>query len=352
MSKVVGFIVGHPVIIVIISLLPILAGAYFLPGLEKDIRSDAFLADDNPALVYKQKIKEQFGLGDPLIVAVVDDSPAGVFNTATLQLLQNLSDQIAELPNINESRVTSLATEKRISATPDGMEIEPFFTAPPESASELARLRDAIREQPLFLGTLISEDGRVALIIAEMHDESLAGQSYSNVKAVVEQADVPANVTVHVTGEGAIIGYLGEYVDADAQKLIPLCGLVILLILILAYRGVAPALFTGVIVLATLSITIGTMAAANIAFYVITNALPVILIGISVADAIHIYMHYFDAQAERPDAAVSDLVTGTVEAMWRPITLTSLTTAAGFLGLYVKLTCPPSAISGCLLLSA
>jgi predicted RND superfamily exporter protein len=341
LSKIFGYIVRHPALIVAISLLPVLAGAYFLPGLEKDIRSDAFLADDNPALVYKQKVKEQFGLGDPLIVAIVDDSPTGVFNTAALELLQNLSDQIADLPNINESRVTSLATEKRIAATPDGMEIEPFFTTPPESDSELAELRDAVRDQPLFLGTLISEDGRVALIIAEMHDESLAGQSYRNIQAVVRATPTPADVTVHVTGEGAIIGYLGEYVDADAQKLIPLCGLVILLILVVAYRAVAPALYTGVIVLATLAITIGAMAAANIAFYVITNALPVILIGISVADAIHIYMHYFDSQAERPDASVSELVTATLEAMWRPITLTSLTTAAGFLGLYAAAYMPP-----------
>ena len=80
------------------------------------------------------------------------------------------------------------------------------------------------------------------------------------------------------------------------NQLIPFCALVILLILVIAYRGISPALFTVMIVAATLSITMGAMAVAGVPFYVITNALPVVLIGISVADAIHIYMHYFDLQ--------------------------------------------------------
>jgi predicted RND superfamily exporter protein len=148
-------------------------------------------------------------------------------------------------------------------------------------------------------------------------------------------------VELHVAGEGAIIGYLGGYVDADARRLIPFCALVITLVLIFAYRGIVPALITNGLFIATLLITMGLMAAADVPFYVITNALPVILIGISVADAIHIYLHFFDLTRQKPGSDVRTLVEETVSTMWRPITLTSLTTMAGFLGLYFSGYMPP-----------
>ena len=87
--------------------------------------------------------------------------------------------------------------------------------------------------------------------------------------------------------------------------------------------------------------TLSVMAASLVAFFVITNALPVILIGISVADAIHIYSHYFDLQAEQPLKNRKELVVETMVGMWRPVTLTTLTTMAGFLGLYFAAYMPP-----------
>ena len=41
---------------------------------------------------------------------------------------------------------------------------------------------------------------------------------------------------VYVAGEGAVTEYLGEYIDADSRRLYPLIGLVIIIILLIAYR--------------------------------------------------------------------------------------------------------------------
>lgn len=78
----------------------------------------------------------------------------------------------------------------------------------------------------------------------------------------------------------------------------------------------------------------------------ITNALPVILIGISVADAIHIFSEYYDLQARYPYRSVTSLVVETMAEMWRPVTLTTMTTVAGFLGLYLAADMPPFSFFG------
>ena len=83
------------------------------------------------------------------------------------------------------------------------------------------------------------------------------------------------------------------------------------------------------------------MAAFGIAFFVVTNALIVILIGIAVADSIHIFSQYYEEYAKRPEADAREVVIHTMTEMWRPITLTTFTTVAGFIGLYLASEMPP-----------
>ncbi|MFT6958394.1 MAG: putative RND superfamily exporter protein [Halieaceae bacterium] len=333
--------VARPKTLLTLSMVLMAAALMFLPQLYKDTRSDAFLAADNPALVYREKVKEQFGLSDPLVIAVVSEGGGGVFTPQTLQLVEWLTDAVMELPNIDAARVKSLATEKNIVGSAEGMDVIPFFDPVPQTLAESATLREAIEDFPLYYGSLVARDGKATLVVAEMVDELAAEGSYQRIMALVAAAPVVEGVEIHVAGEGAIAGYLGSYIDADAQRLNPLAGLIITLIMIYAFRRFSPALFGNVIIAASVFITLGVMAGNGIAFFVITNALPVILIGISVADAIHIYSTYFELQAKEPDRDITDLTVATMVEMWRPITLTSITTAAGFLGLYLAAYMPP-----------
>lgn len=334
-------IVNRPWWVIMLSLLLSAWAASYLPELKQDLRSDAFLASDNPALVYRDIVKEQFGLSDPLVLAIVDEGPGGIYKPAVLSVLQRLTDDVSELHNIDSSRVVSLATENNIVSSPEGMEVIPFLENVPDSAQAMTRLRKDLEQFPLYLGSLVSEDGHAALIIAELVDEDQAESTYHAMMDLVQVVSLPPGVVVHVAGEGAVMGYLVSYVDADARRLVPFAGIMIILVILLAYRQWTPALMCSVLMLATLVMTLGLMASQGVPIYVISNALPVVLVGISVADAIHIYSHYFYLQASQPTRDRRDLVVETMLAMWRPVTLTTLTTMAGFLGLYFAGYMPP-----------
>jgi predicted RND superfamily exporter protein len=336
-----GYIVKRPVIFIVTGLMMCCGAGLFLPSLEKDVRSDAFLAADNSALIYRDIVKEQFGLSDPLVVAVVSEADHGIYSPATLEFVRALTEEIDGLSNIDTTRTVSLATENNIRSTQDGMDIVPFLDPFPQSIQQAQSVREQVEAFPLYRGNLVSRDGKATLLIVEMLDEGLAEPTYHEVIRILNESSVPDDVRVHVAGEGAVVGYLGSYVDADAQKLVPLAGLVITLTIFFAYGSLSPALMCIVIMMATIVITLGAMAAQSVPFYVITSALPVILIGISVADAIHIYSHFFDLQRESPRRSVEDLVVATMASMWRPITLTTLTTIAGFMGLYFAAYMPP-----------
>jgi predicted RND superfamily exporter protein len=309
-----------------------------LGQLHKDTRADAFLEADNPALVYKNKVREIFGLSDPLIVAIYDRSAEGIYRKQTLDLIGQLTDQLNALPMINTARTLSLASENNISASADGMDVAPFYDL---RTQHDAALRQAIEDFPLYHGMLVSDDGAMSMIVLELYDDNQAEAAYDAINQLLQQTQVPAGVELHVAGEGAVLGYLGHYIDHDASRLNPLAGLIITIMLIVAFRRLLPALLGNLVIAASVLMTLGFMAYCGVPFFVITNAMPVILIGMAVADSIHIFSHYYEMQARHPDWSLQACIREAVAVMARPVTLTSLTTIAGFLGLYASSYMPP-----------
>ena len=110
-----------PKTILLISVLFIIFSASFVPTLQKDTRSDAFMPPDHPALVYRDKVKEIFGLNDPMVIAIVNNGETGIFNPQSLALVQWWSDSLTEIEAVDLDGITSLATENDIVGTEDGM---------------------------------------------------------------------------------------------------------------------------------------------------------------------------------------------------------------------------------------
>ena len=93
------------------------------------------------------------------------------------------------------------------------------------------------------------------------------------------------------------------------------------------------------------------MAAFGVSFYVITNGLATILIGIAVADSIHIMSQVYEERARDPGLSAcrkgrSLIAQRAMSRMWKPITLTTITTMAGFGGLWLGAEMPPMKFFG------
>lgn len=334
-------VTARPKLIIALGFLLIIGFASFIPTIQKDTRSDAFIPEDHPALVFRNTTKEIFGLDDPMVIAITNQGENGVFNPHTLKLVEWLTTHIEELDNIDPDRITSLATENNIVGTQEGMLVEPFFETVPETQAEADRVRDAVMDFPLYLGSLVAKDCSGTLIVAELHDQTKAQDLYQELLQLIETAPVQEGEAVHVAGEGAVAGYMGAYIDSDAVRLNPIAAIVITLICYLAFRTLRGMLLPNLVVVATAGGAIGLMAAFDVSFFVITNALPIVLIGISVADTIHILSDYYEDAAVNYKDNARDLTIRTMTRMWRPITLTTVTTMAGFFGLSMASVMPP-----------
>jgi len=345
------FITAWPKTFLILSLLTIVGMATLVPQIHKDTSSDAFIAKDDPVVLYRDQVREIFGLEDPIVVAVINDGTEGIFNPDSLALVDELTQAIAKLPNVDPDRVTSLATESNIVGTFDGMEVSDFFDPYPATQARADEIRAAIADFPLYQGALVARDGNATLIVAELLVQEEAQSTYEEILAVVAATPAAAGNEVHVAGEGAISGYLATYIDRDATRLNPLAAVVITLVLVIAFRTFIGAMLPNIIVLGTLAVTFGSMAAFGVSFYVITNGLATILIGIAVADSIHIMSQVYEERARDPALSSTrqgrrDIAVRAMSRMWKPITLTTITTIAGFAGLWLGAAMPPMKFFG------
>ncbi|MEE9356348.1 MAG: MMPL family transporter, partial [Methylococcaceae bacterium] len=222
-----------------------------------------------------------------------------------------LTDEVMKMPEINRDRVVSLATEDNITGDAEGMLVEPFFEKQPNTQEDADRLRAAVMDFPLYLGSLVARDGSATLIVTEVYDVNAAPKVYDKLLALIESAPIQ-DEEIHVAGDGAVSGYLVTYINADAARLVPISIAVITLLCLLSFRTWRGALIPGVIILSAVASAVGLMAAAGIPVYVITTSMPILLVGVAVADSIHVLSQYYEELANHPDHKQRDLVIRTM----------------------------------------
>ncbi|MFT7560760.1 MAG: putative RND superfamily exporter protein [Flavobacteriales bacterium] len=313
----------------------------FFTQLKIDPRAESFLPADSAALLYREKVEDIFGLTDPMVIAIKSNHADGVFNPTTLALVQWLTDQVHEIPGIDTDRIISLATEDDIYGTQDGMMVEPFFDDVPKTQHAALVVRDKVMDFPLYVGSLVSRDTSMTLIVTEIKNEEDAPNVYSTLLNLVENAPVAEGDSLHVAGDGAVSGYLVTYINADASRLVPISVIIITLLCLLAFRTMQGVSLPGLVIGASTASAIGIMAAFGDPIYVITTSMPILLVGVAVADSIHILSEYYEQKVRTPTATQQQLVVTSLTRMWRPVLLTTVTSMIGFFGVYVSSYMPP-----------
>ena len=343
---------ARPVLVLTIGIVLLLLSMAGLSRLHKDTSISAFIPDDHPSLAANDYVKETFGLSDAMAIAVVVDDERGVFQPGVLALIDTLSSALAEVPNLRDDRIASITTESSIAGDDGAIDVEdylPWFEGSEgrfsDEDAQLARdAQTRWQAMPPHQNTLVSLDANAAIIMAEMSDDSLALDTWKTVSTLVEQHSGQAEALgaeLLLAGPGAVSGYFSAYINKDVRLLLPVGFVFVLLFVYLAFLRVKALVGPIFIIIATVGGALGTMGWMGVDYYAITNSLPVILVAIAVADAIHVLSAYYVEQQAQPSAEVRTLVVTAMQKMTRPVLFTSATTIAGFVGLGAVSIMPP-----------
>ncbi|MBK7104761.1 MAG: MMPL family transporter [Ignavibacteriae bacterium] len=331
MNKLLIKLLNFPYLILAVTLL--LSAVFFSKMIENsrmETDLDEYMPQDHPAFVYSDKAEEWFNIKDGIIVAV--ENKNGVYNKETLQIIKNLTKKFQKMPQIEKEDVTSLYTADNIVGTEDGMDVKAFFTKVPESENEFNELQEKVKSNDMVYGRLVSEDETVSIIIAAINDDVFTQEFYEEILDVAKQAETE-NVKLHVAGRPIVEGTMALLGPADMKKMVPIVLIVIILVLYITMRSVRSTTLTMLVVLFSTLWAFGLMALVNIPIYAVSTMIPVMLIAIGVADGIHLYSHLQLFVYKNPNATKKEAVSDMLIKMWKPVVMTSVTTAIGFISL-------------------
>ena len=318
----------------IIMVVTLIISAAFFYAMKENSRMetdlDEYMPQDHPAFVYSDKAEGWFGIQDGIIVAI--ENKKGIYNTETIDTLKQLTKALQNLEGINKDEVTSLYTADNIVGTDDGMDVKPFFKSVPKSNEKMKELQQNVRNNEMVYKRLVSENEQVAVVIAEIND-SIFSQEFYNKILTVTKAFETEDIKIHVAGRPIVEGTMALLGPADMKRMVPIVILVITIVLFFTLRSIRGTIITMLVVFFSTLWAFGAMALFNIPIYAVSTMIPVMLIAIGVADGIHLYSHLQLFRQKNPLATKKEAIADMLKHMWKPVVMTSVTTAVGFISL-------------------
>ena len=314
------------VLLSLVLLVDLRSGA---PRLILDPSVDSLLPVDDPGRQYLERVQSLFDSGDVVLIGLESEN---AFDADRLRRLAVLSEELEALDEV--LYVSSLATAVHIRSEDGALRVGPFFETVPESPEERRALRERALADPIYAGNLISRDGRVAVVAAQLLDlpeaDLIASGFDERVRALAEQA--AGDSAVWITGAPHVQAEIARLLKGDIQGVLPLAYVVMAIVAFASFRswrGVAiPMLNVALAVLVTLA----CMAEFTGTLNQVTAAVPSILVVVGFAYAVHLLSAYQQARLQGI-ADSPQLVKEALRQTAIPIFFTGVTTAAGFLTL-------------------
>lgn len=331
MKPITTFIIKYNIAILAVSLLLTIAAIFTLVKdiyLETDL--DEYMPKEHPSFAYSDQAEELFDIRDAIVIAI--ENKRGVYNPTTLQKVKDLTKALTKMEEIHKADVTSLYTADNIRGSDIGLEIDEFYIKVPESDKKLKSLAEAVTTNDMIHGRIVSEDETATLIIAKIDDDVFTEDFYHAIVDLSNSYQGDGDL-LYVAGQPIIEGTMGILMPKDMKTMMPIVLVLIVIVLMVVLKSVKATILTLVVVLLSSIWSFGIMAGLGIPIYAVTTLIPVLLIAIGVADGIHMFSHLQLYMKSNSEKSKEEKISNMVAEMWKPVVMTSITTAVGFLSL-------------------
>ncbi len=297
----------------------IVAAAVSLSGigrLKVDSSTDAFIPAKAPVVETNNRIEEQFGSLDALLVSLYDER--GIINKESLAVIDSLTRKIETLDGVKQA--SSITNLKHLKPSEDGVDVVSLYEG------SISELEEHIASWPGFYeGTFLSEDRSSASILIQTQLDYNQAELLGSLRAILAPLD---GLQGSILGLPVVTEQIRISLLADLAFLVPIVAALIMLVLFLFLRSFKATLLCLVPLIFSSSLALGIMSIAGITFTMATMLVPVLLLIVGSAYTIHIFSHFFE---EYEKVGVDAALANVVKKNTYPILAAAATTAFGFL---------------------
>ena len=330
MKRSILWLYDHPLAAAVLILVVTVALGLQIPKLRLVTSTDDFMVEQDPSRVYYDQFKQRFGSDTVTTIVVKADD---VFSAPVLRAIQRISDALDRSPDV--TRVESLTTLRNLKGDGDTLTTDLLVGSPvPTAPADLARIRADALGSRVFVGTIVSPNGKVAAINVYTKDRPADDEFNARFTGQVEaliKAEAAPGVTIYQVGGPYTDATVSDFILADLRRSTPVALVVIFVLLFMAFRmlqGVVIPIVTGLL---SVVWALGLMAMFGIPLSILTVVIPTLLLVIGATEDVHMlaeYHHLLESGHDKLSA---------IRAMIRettfPIVVTTATTVFGFASL-------------------
>ncbi|CAI8387961.1 MAG: Uncharacterised protein [Alphaproteobacteria bacterium UBA4588] len=327
------FLLRHRFVALFILLLAtfgLSSGAQFL-YFDNDYR--VFFGKDNPQLKAFEKVQQTYTKIDNVNFAI-DPLTGSANDPAVLAGVEALTEMAWQLPF--SIRVDSLSNYQHTEVDGDDLIVRDLFMNGSElSADEMQLVNEISTTEPSLSGKIHDSQHRATSVNATIQ---LPGKTADEVAVVAKaarelaatiEADYP--IKIRLSGVIFLNNAFMESSMRDMGTLIPAMYLVILIVAYALLRSFTATILVLIVIIPSITVAMGFGGWMGIGLTPPSASAPTIITTLAVADSIHLLVVMLNRMRDGHDKRESLLYSLRVNA--KPIFLTSVTTALGFLSL-------------------
>ncbi|NLG85479.1 MAG: RND family transporter [Firmicutes bacterium] len=327
MERLARFVTRFPRSIVAVTILVTLALGLAATRIQRRVDLEENLPKSEPRLAVFHEFRAEYGSGNSVVIVL---SGRDLFQPKALATVDRLTKGLLDLPGIKS--VTSLTNLTEFTGEGDILRSGPVISSLPRTTAEARALRERILSDPWYVGRLVAKDGRTTIIMVNLANAATLEEALHTLERVRSYVNrTKGDLTARFAGSLVMDEQIDRALGKDVGFLLPLVLLAIGIVLFLSFRTIRGVVLPLVTVGISIVWTLGIMALLHRPLSLVSNIVPVLLVGIGSAYGIHIVARFQEKIREGlgREEAVRSTVAGTGFGVW----MAAITTVAGFASL-------------------
>ncbi|MBT6869881.1 MAG: MMPL family transporter [Candidatus Marinimicrobia bacterium] len=326
-------VLTHPKRLIIVNVLFTILFAYGLKWLVIDDNFMNMLPKDIESRRVWEEVEAEFGASEMMFIAF-GHSGKSIYHKESFKSVWDLTELIENSPYVDE--VISISTMNRMDSEDGFMEIDDLQPNRNLSTEAIQNIKIYLDNNPDMKARVIGKSGDFMSMVVRPKDGNEVVLFTNSVLAITDS--LLTDYEVHYAGNSYITGVVPEIVQNDVSKLMGI-GIIIMVIMLLAnLRNVSAVAMVMLIIIMSMVSMLGSMGwifyltgIEYFHFSMMNTSMPIILLTIANSDSVHFITRFFREVRKKKD--VNEAVTKSLNALFLPIFLTSLTTAVAFMTL-------------------
>ena len=364
-----------PIVVLAIGLVLLLVSAFNIPNFKLEASSDSLVLENDEDLRYYREISNEYSTGDFLVVLFTPEKP--LFSIESIKNVRTLSDRFEKLDGVRDV-LSFLNAPLLFSPKMSMSELADNLKTIEEEGVDLNLAKQEFQDSPLYTELLVSKDGKTTALqlnLTESEEYDAAIQKRYQLRQKLAEGG-EENIEEQIVQVNSLISDLNNQEAKDRDKLITevreilndssefgslylggtamiasdmmsfvksdlnYFGVGVFVIFILTLGIVFRRLRWVALPLSCSAVVglfvVGFLGLVDWRVTVVSSNFIALLLIISISLSIHIIVRYQEIAGREQSLSQNELVSLTIQEMFRPCLYTALTTMVAFASLSIS----------------